>query len=163
MMWSLAIIFWLTLSKLCAEDLATVEELTDEEAVKSWTCGMEGLATKASYMWVMMNCKSLKDPINDCCRKHDDCYMNQEELKLTQKQCDEEFCVCLAKATESDTKCTEKVAIHFCQLARDMGDTAYQECSPANGGCKPEDMARKEEQRKKEMEEEIEKMKNGSL
>ncbi|KAI1727509.1 phospholipase A2-like protein Y52B11A.8 [Ditylenchus destructor] len=101
-----------------------------------WACGsgdiMEGFAEKVTDLV----CPDKKEAANECCKAHDNCYMDQKgRLK-----CDNDFCECLqltvmspADSSPKGNNASEKLIViadcntaqKFCALARDHGQVAY--------------------------------------
>uniref|UniRef100_A0A183BJ60 Phospholipase A(2) n=1 Tax=Globodera pallida TaxID=36090 RepID=A0A183BJ60_GLOPA len=87
----------------------------------SWSLS-EGLSEAA----VDTDCPSRKNRMNNCCVTHDACYANQ----LGQKNCDDNFCDCLEKATEGRQRCSIWEGPGFCRLVRLYGESAYRASAP---------------------------------
>uniref|UniRef100_A0AC35G336 Phospholipase A2 n=1 Tax=Panagrolaimus sp. PS1159 TaxID=55785 RepID=A0AC35G336_9BILA len=106
----------------------TVEEVSSEEEEESeqildhqWSCGTDAFSLLISEGTIDKDCPESKNQVNNCCFAHDNCYDDQ----LGRDYCDDTFCNCLQTATENNKLCHEDDAHVFCNLVRQLGESAY--------------------------------------
>ncbi|KAE9552420.1 hypothetical protein FO519_004361 [Halicephalobus sp. NKZ332] len=91
-----------------------------------WSCGSDGFSMLIAEGTIDKDCPIIKNRVNNCCFGHDNCYDDQKGRKY----CDDVFCDCLSNVTVGYKTCHEEDSPVFCDLVRELGESAYIASGP---------------------------------
>ncbi|KAJ1373526.1 hypothetical protein KIN20_035941 [Parelaphostrongylus tenuis] len=112
------VMIWLPDFSLSTKSSQWIEE--------EWHCGTEPISHFLSESQLELDCPRFKRRVNQCCKRHDDCYEDQSGRKY----CDDKFCECLTVATRGSGICARENGPLMCLLVRELGEEAYKQSAP---------------------------------